>query len=115
MSNMQRRDFVRHVGAAGLLGLGAVPLAFAAAPIKPDAKSVLLVIDVQNCFAPGGSLPVKDGQQVVPVINKLSQAFELFPGDLIYSGTPENVGPVVAGDVMQGSIAGLPTLNVRVV
>ena len=52
---------------------------------------------------------------VAEQINKLSQAFELFPGDLIYSGTPENVGPVVAGDVMQGSIAGLPTLDVRVV
>ena len=36
------------------------------------------------------------------------------PGDIIYSGTPENVGPVVPGDVMQGSIAGLPTLDVRV-
>ena len=51
---------------------------------------------------------------VAEQINKLSQAFELFPGDLIYSGTPENVGPVVPGDVMQGSIAGLPTLDVRV-
>ncbi len=52
---------------------------------------------------------------VAEQIAKLSQAFELFPGDLIYSGTPENVGPVVPGDVMQGSIAGLPTLDVRVV
>ena len=34
------------------------------------------------------------------------------PGDIIYSGTPENVGPVVPGDVMQGFIAGLPTLDV---
>jgi fumarylpyruvate hydrolase len=52
---------------------------------------------------------------VAEQIAKLSQAFELFPGDLIYSGTPENVGPVVPGDVMQGAIAGLPTLDVRVV
>ena len=51
---------------------------------------------------------------VAEQIAKLSEAFELFPGDLIYSGTPENVGPVVPGDVMQGSIAGLPTLDVRV-
>ena len=51
---------------------------------------------------------------VAEQISKLSQAFELFPGDIIYSGTPENVGPVVPGDVMQGSIAGLPTLDVRV-
>jgi len=52
---------------------------------------------------------------VAEQISRLSQAFELMPGDIIYSGTPENVGPVVKGDVMQGSIAGLPTLDVRVV
>ena len=51
---------------------------------------------------------------VAEQISRLSQAFELMPGDIIYSGTPENVGPVVPGDVMQGSIAGLPTLDVRV-
>ncbi len=33
------------------------------ASIKPDDASVLLVIDVQNCFLPGGSLAVKDGEQ----------------------------------------------------
>ena len=52
---------------------------------------------------------------VAEQISKLSQAFELMPGDIIYSGTPENVGPVVVGDVMRGEIAGLPTLDVRVV
>ena len=30
---------------------------------------------------------------VAEQIEKLSQAFELFPGDLVYCGTPENVGP----------------------
>jgi len=74
MSNMQRRDFVRRVGVAGLLGLGAAPFAFAA--VKPDAKSALLVVDVQNCFVTGGTLPVKEGEAVVPIINKLSNAFE---------------------------------------
>ena len=52
---------------------------------------------------------------VAEQISRLSQAFELMPGDIVYSGTPENVGPVVKGDVMEGFIAGLPTLNVRVV
>jgi len=52
---------------------------------------------------------------VAEQISKLSQAFELKAGDIIFSGTPENVGPVVAGDVMEGFIAGLPALNVRVV
>jgi nicotinamidase/pyrazinamidase len=48
---------------------------WAAAMIKPDDASVFLVIDVQNCFLPGGSLAVKDGDQVVPVINKLAKGF----------------------------------------
>lgn len=52
---------------------------------------------------------------VAEQISKLSEAFELQPGDIIYSGTPENVGPVVKGDVMTGHIDGLPDLNVRVV
>ena len=52
---------------------------------------------------------------VAEQISKLSQANELRPGDIVFSGTPENVGPVVPGDVMTGEIAGLPALNVRVV
>jgi nicotinamidase/pyrazinamidase len=47
----------------------------AAASIKIDDSSALLVIDVQNCFLPGGSLAVKDGDQVVPVINRLAKGF----------------------------------------
>src|SRR5581483_8819113 len=47
----------------------------AATPIKIDDASALLVIDVQNCFLPGGSLAVKEGDQVVPVINKLAKGF----------------------------------------
>jgi nicotinamidase/pyrazinamidase len=50
--------------------------AFAADKIKPDGKSALLVIDVQNCFVDGGTLPVKGGAQIVPVINKLATAFD---------------------------------------
>jgi nicotinamidase/pyrazinamidase len=50
-------------------------LARAADKIAIDDKSVLLVIDVQNCFLPGGSLAVKDGDQVVPVINRIARSF----------------------------------------
>jgi 2-keto-4-pentenoate hydratase/2-oxohepta-3-ene-1,7-dioic acid hydratase in catechol pathway len=52
---------------------------------------------------------------VAEQISKLSEAFELMPGDIIYSGTPENVGPVVKGDVMECHIDGLPNLSVKVV
>lgn len=47
----------------------------AAERITPDAASVLLVVDVQNCFLPGGSLAVKNGDEVIPVINRLAEAF----------------------------------------
>jgi 2-keto-4-pentenoate hydratase/2-oxohepta-3-ene-1,7-dioic acid hydratase in catechol pathway len=52
---------------------------------------------------------------VAEQIAKLSEANELFPGDIIYSGTPENVGPVVKGDVMRCTLDGLPDLLVKVV
>jgi nicotinamidase/pyrazinamidase len=48
----------------------------AAGTIKPDGASALIVVDVQNCFLPGGSLAVKDGDQVVPVINRIAKGFE---------------------------------------
>jgi len=52
---------------------------------------------------------------VAEQISKLSEAFELFPGDIIYAGTPENVGPVVRGDVIDMHIDGLPNLSVKIV
>ena len=50
--------------------------AFAADKIKPGPTSALLVVDVQNCFVDGGTLPVKGGAEIVPVINNLAPAFE---------------------------------------
>ena len=47
-------------------------------------------------------------------IEHLSAAWALQPGDLIYTGTPEGVAAVVAGDVMVGAVAGLGQLKVNV-
>jgi fumarylpyruvate hydrolase len=52
---------------------------------------------------------------VAEQISKISEAFELMPGDIIYSGTPENVGPVVKGDVILCHIDKLPDLSVKIV
>lgn len=41
------------------------------------------------------------------IIAHLSKFYHLQPGDLIYTGTPEGVGAVVAGDHLAGSIAGV--------
>jgi nicotinamidase/pyrazinamidase len=47
----------------------------AAPRLSPKPSDALLVIDVQNCFVPGGSLAVNDGAAIVPVINTLSKSF----------------------------------------
>jgi fumarylpyruvate hydrolase len=51
---------------------------------------------------------------VAETIEHLSAAWTLAPGDLIYTGTPAGVGAVVAGDLMEATIAGLGTLKVAV-
>jgi len=48
-------------------------------------------------------------------IEHLSRLWELQPGDLIFSGTPEGVAAVKAGDLMEGAVAGVGTLKVKVV
>ena len=70
---MDRRLFLQAAGALGLVA--AMPHAFAAS-IKPGSNAALIVVDVQNCFIDGGTLPDKAGPDVVPVINKLAGAFE---------------------------------------
>ena len=52
---------------------------------------------------------------VAETIEHLSAAWELKPGDLIYSGTPEGVAAVVAGDTMVGGVGGLGALTVKVI
>jgi fumarylpyruvate hydrolase len=51
---------------------------------------------------------------VAETIEHLSAAWELQAGDLIFTGTPEGVAAVLAGDLMEGGIDGLGTLKVRV-
>jgi nicotinamidase/pyrazinamidase len=68
-----RRLFLGSTAAACFVAIGP---ARAAGTIKPGPKSALIVVDVQNCFIDGGTLPVKGGAAVVPVINKLAASFE---------------------------------------
>jgi fumarylpyruvate hydrolase len=51
---------------------------------------------------------------VAETIEHLSAAWELQPGDLIYTGTPEGVAAVVAGDTLVGQVAGLGNLQVKI-
>lgn len=50
---------------------------------------------------------------VPAVIAHLSRYYHLQPGDLIYTGTPEGVGPVKPGDRLEGSIEGVGTISVQ--
>ncbi len=52
---------------------------------------------------------------VPETIAHLSKYFELFPGDLIFTGTPEGVGPVVRGDLVAGGVDGFGELSIRIV
>lgn len=52
---------------------------------------------------------------VAETVSYLSQFFRLEPGDVIYTGTPEGVGPVKAGETMVTAVEGLGEIKVRVV
>ncbi|MGA8292380.1 MAG: fumarylacetoacetate hydrolase family protein, partial [Rhodoplanes sp.] len=51
---------------------------------------------------------------VPEIIGKLSEMVALAPGDIIMTGTPAGVGPVVAGDRLEGEIEGVGTISVTI-
>lgn len=105
---LDRRQVVAGLGTLALATL--VPKSLWAAAIKPDDGSALLVIDVQNCFLPGGSLAVKDGEQVVPVINKIAKSFANVvmtqdwhtPGHVSFASTHSGKKPFETIDLAYG-------------
>jgi nicotinamidase/pyrazinamidase len=78
MNDKTRRHFLLTAGAglavAAASGAG-LRAALAADKIKITDSDALLVIDVQNCFTPGGSLAVKEGDAIVPLINTIAKGF----------------------------------------
>ena len=48
------------------------------------------------------------------IVSHLSRYYHLAPGDLIYTGTPAGVGPVVSGDVIHGEIEGLAPVDLAI-
>jgi nicotinamidase/pyrazinamidase len=77
MGRMTRRAFLVTLGAAGAAGaLTCLASALAQARIRPGRGDALIVVDVQNCFVPGGSLAVTNGDQIVPVVNALARRFQ---------------------------------------
>ncbi len=52
--------------------------------------------------------------KVNETIEHLSKYFELMPGDLVFTGTPEGVAAVIPGDVLEGGVDGVGALRVRI-
>lgn len=52
--------------------------------------------------------------RIPEIISRLSEFFELHPGDVILTGTPHGVGPVVAGDKLVAKFDGLAPLEVTI-
>jgi nicotinamidase/pyrazinamidase len=79
MTTIDRRYFLLSASAtivaAGAAGAALAQTTPPPAKVKIDDKSVLVVVDVQNCFLPGGSLAVTKGEEVIPIINKLAKTF----------------------------------------
>ena len=80
MIHRGRRHFMKTAVAgiawAGFSGCRSTATAPPGARVKPASNDVLIVVDVQNCFVPGGTLPVKEGDQIVPLINRIAKAFD---------------------------------------
>ncbi len=87
-------------------------------PIKPVAQTGLLTAGRILLNVNGAKRQDSDLSKLIWNVNEtiehLSKYFELAPGDLIFSGTPEGVAAVVPGDLMEGSVEGVGTIKVRV-
>ncbi len=77
---LDRRRVLAGIGALGAASVvGAATkftVAFAEGAITPGDNAVLLVVDVQNCFLPGGTLAVQGGNEIIPIINGLAKKFD---------------------------------------
>ncbi|MFM1949548.1 MAG: Fumarylpyruvate hydrolase [Pseudomonadota bacterium] len=118
--DMTRRDLqneMKKLGRPWCIGKGfdkSAPIG----PITPKAKAGDVnnaAIDLTVNGEPRQSSTVaKLIWNVAETIEHLSAAWELQPGDLIFTGTPEGVAAVVAGDTLVGQVAGLGRLTVKV-
>jgi fumarylpyruvate hydrolase len=52
---------------------------------------------------------------VPEIVAEAGKLWDLQAGDLIYTGTPEGVGPLVRGDLVEGSVEGVGSLSFRIV
>ena len=109
MTKVGRREFLEFAAAAVILA-GRPALARAQATIKPGETDVLVVVDVQNCFVPGGTLPVPEGDKIIPIINRLAPSFKHVvitqdwhtPGHISFASSHPGKKPFDAVDLPYG-------------
>jgi fumarylpyruvate hydrolase len=89
------------------------------APISPVAQTGVLARGEVTLRVNGETRQHGDLSDMIwdvpHMIEFLSRLYRLEPGDLIFTGTPSGVGPVVAGDRLEGRIANLTPLSVEIV
>jgi fumarylpyruvate hydrolase len=89
------------------------------APIHPAAETGVLARGEVTLRVNGETRQHGDLSDMIwdvpHMIEFLSRMYRLEPGDLIFTGTPSGVGPVVAGDRLEGRIAGLTPLAIEIV
>lgn len=69
----------------------------------PDPQNVTLSLTVNNELRQQGNTR-EMLTPVIPLISYMSRYFTLRPGDIILTGTPEGVGPLVSGDMLKISV-----------
>jgi fumarylpyruvate hydrolase len=88
------------------------------APIHPVSATGLLTHGAMTLTVNGQVKQQGDLSQMIwdvpHMLAFLTQMYELLPGDLVFTGTPAGVGPVVPGDQLQGTIEGLTALSIRI-
>jgi 2-keto-4-pentenoate hydratase/2-oxohepta-3-ene-1,7-dioic acid hydratase in catechol pathway len=88
-------------------------------PIGPTVVPISQVVDIQNlhieCRVNGQTAQsANTSQMIFPVaeaISFVSRNFTLIPGDIILTGTPSGVGPIIAGDIVEVEISGIGVLS----
>lgn len=118
--DMTRRDLqgeAKKLGRPWETGKG-FDLSAPISPIRPVARSGEVTAGRIWLKANGVTRQDSDVSKLIwnvaETIEHLSRYFELVPGDLVFTGTPEGVAAVQRGDLMEGGVDGVGTLKLRV-
>ncbi|MQB20953.1 FAA hydrolase family protein [Agrobacterium tumefaciens] len=119
--DMTRRDMQDGLKKMGRSWEGAKAFEFSApiSPLVPASKighpdKGAVWLDVNGARKQSGDLDQMIWK-TAEIIAELSKVFTLAAGDVIMTGTPAGVGPVVKGDIMECGVDGVGTLTVKVV